>query len=125
MAKIPQSVITAWDNHVGPVILTTVDPKNVPNSIYATCVARYGDERFVVADNYFDKTRANIQSGSNGSFLFITDEDKAYQVKGRLEYHTSGPVFEDMKQWNPQKHPGHAAVAVVVEEIYSGSERLV
>nr|WP_320115781.1 pyridoxamine 5'-phosphate oxidase family protein [uncultured Desulfuromonas sp.] len=125
MAKIPQSVITAWDNHVGPVILTTVDPKNVPNSIYATCVARYGDERFVVADNYFDKTRANIQSGSSGSFLFITDEDKAYQVKGRLEYHTSGPVFEDMKQWNPQKHPGHAAVAVVVEEIYSGSERLV
>ena len=125
MSKIPQSVITAWDNHVGPVILTTVDPKNVPNSIYATCVARYGDERFVVADNYFDKTRANIQSGSSGSFLFITDEDKAYQVKGRLEYHTSGPVFEDMKQWNPQKHPGHAAVAVVVEEIYSGSERLV
>ena len=125
MAKIPPSVITAWDNHVGPVILTTVDPKNVPNSIYATCVARYGDERFVVADNYFDKTRANIQNGSSGSFLFITDEDKAYQVKGRLEYHTSGPVFEDMKQWNPQKHPGHAAVAVVVEEIYSGSERLV
>lgn len=125
MAKIPESVITAWDKHVGPVILTTVDPNNVPNSIYATCVARYGDERFVVADNYFDKTRANIHSGSSGSFLFITDEDKAYQVKGRLEYHTSGPVFEDMKQWNPEKHPGHAAVAVVVEEIYSGSERLV
>ena len=125
MAKIPQSVITAWDNHVGPVILTTVDPNKIPNSIYATCVARYGDERFVVADNYFDKTRTNIETGSSGSFLFITDEDKAYQVKGRLEYHTSGPVFEDMKQWNPEKHPGHAAVAVVVEEIYSGSERLV
>ncbi|MCD6527245.1 MAG: pyridoxamine 5'-phosphate oxidase family protein [Desulfuromonas sp.] len=125
MAKIPESVITAWDNHAGAVILTTVDQNSVPNSIYATCVARYGDERFVVADNYFDKTRANIQSGSVGSFLFITDEDKAYQVKGRLEYHQNGPIFDDMKEWNPEKHPGHAAVAIVVEEIYSGSEKLV
>lgn len=125
MAKIPQNIITAWDSHVGAVILTTVDQNNVPNSIYATCVARYGDERFVVADNYFDKTRANIQAGSSASFLFITDEDTAYQVKGDIEYHQSGPIFDDMKQWNPEKHPGHAAVAIVVQEIYSGAEKIV
>lgn len=124
MATIPPSVIEAWDNHAGAVILTTVDQDSTPNSIYATCVARYGDERFVVADNYFDKTRANIASGSSASLLFITPEDKAYQVKGRIEYHTSGPIFDHMKQWNPEKHPGHAAVAVVTEEIYSGAERL-
>ncbi|OQY18910.1 MAG: pyridoxamine 5-phosphate oxidase [Desulfobacteraceae bacterium 4572_35.1] len=107
------------------MILTTVDQNGTPNSIYATCVARYGDERFVVADNYFDKTRANIKMGSSASFLFITDEDKSYQVKGNIEYLTSGPIFDDMKQWNPEKHPGHAAVAVVVKEIFSGSEKLV
>ncbi|MCK4691623.1 MAG: pyridoxamine 5'-phosphate oxidase family protein [Desulfuromonadales bacterium] len=125
MAKIPETVLTAWDNHTGPVIFTTVDQNNVPNSIYATCVARYGDERFVVADNYFDKTRANIQTGSKGSFLFITDEDKPYQIKGHIEYHQSGSIFDDMKQWNPEKHPGHAAAAIVVDEIYSGSEKIV
>jgi hypothetical protein len=124
MAKIPASVTTAWDNHVGAVILTTVDKNNIPNSIYATCVARYGDERFVVADNYFDKTRANIKNGSSASLLFITDADKAYQVKGSIEYHQSGPIFDDMKQWNPEKHPGHAAVAIVAEEIYTGSEKI-
>ena len=125
MAKIPETVLNAWDNHVGPVIFTTVDRNNLPNSIYATCIARYGDEHFVVADNYFDKTRANILAGSKGSFLFITNEDKAYQIKGRIEYHQSGPIFDDMKQWNPEKHPGHAAAAILVEEIYCGSEKIV
>ncbi len=125
MAKIPETVLNAWDNHVGPVIFTTVDRNNLPNSIYATCIARYGDEHFVVADNYFDKTRANILAGSKGSFLFITNEDKAYQIKGRIEYYQSGPIFDDMKQWNPEKHPGHAAAAILVEEIYCGSEKIV
>ena len=125
MAKTPKTVTEAWNNHAGAVILTTVDKNGIPNSIYATCVARYGDERFVVADNYFDKTRANIKAGSSGSLLFITEDDTAYQVKGQLEYHTDGPVYDDMKQWNPEKHPGHAAVAIVVEEIFSGAEKLV
>jgi hypothetical protein len=124
MATIPTNVVEAWDNHVGAVIFTTVDNNNIPNSIYATCVGRYGDERFVIADNYFNKTKANIEAGSSASLLFITAEDKAYQVKGRIEYHSSGPIFDDMKQWNPKKHPGHAAVAVVAEEIYSGAEKL-
>ncbi|OQY25492.1 MAG: pyridoxamine 5-phosphate oxidase [Desulfobacteraceae bacterium 4572_35.2] len=125
MAKIPQSVLTAWENHVGPVIFTTVSQNNIPNSIYATCVSCDGDNRFIIADNYFEKTRTNIQSGSSGTFLFITDKDKAYQIKGRIEYQQSGPLFDDMKQWNPEKHPGHAAVAVVAEEIYSGAEKII
>jgi hypothetical protein len=29
-----------------------------------------------------------------------------------------------MKKWNPDKYPGHAAAALKVEEIYSGSEKL-
>jgi len=125
MNKIPQNVLTAWENHVGPVIFTTVNQNNIPNSVYATCVSCDGKNRFLVADNYFEKTRSNIQSGSQGSFLFITGEDKAYQIKGRIEYHQSGPRYDDMKQWNPEKHPGHAAVAIIADEIYSGAEKIV
>lgn len=124
MAALPQQVIEAWEQHTGPVVLTTVSAAGIPNSIYATCVGRFDAERIVVADNYFDKTRANIKAGSYGSLLFIVGDDSAYQIKGRLEYHTSGPVFDDMKSWNPEKHPGHAAVAIVAEEVYSGAERL-
>jgi hypothetical protein len=82
------------------------------------------DERVVVADNYFDKTRSNIKAGSKGAVLFITGDSKAYQLKGTLEYHTSGAVFDDMKDWNPSTHPGHGAAALVVDEVFSGAERI-
>ena len=125
MATLPEAVSKAWDAHEGPVIFTTVDESGEPNSIYATCVSKFAEDTLVVADNYFDKTRKNIQSGSRGSILFITADNKAYQVKGTIEYHESGDIFDDMKKWNPEKHPGHAAAALKVEAVFSGAERLV
>jgi len=124
MPAIPEEVTNAWENREGPVVLTTVDGTGVPNSIYAKCVGSFGDDTLVVADNYFDKTRRNLLAGGRGSILFITGEGKAYQVKGRLEYHKEGPVFDDMKKWNPEKHPGHGAAALKVEEVYSGATKL-
>jgi predicted pyridoxine 5'-phosphate oxidase superfamily flavin-nucleotide-binding protein len=78
----------------------------------------------VVADNFFNKTQTNILSGSKGSLLFITKEGKSYQVKGHIEYHTEGELFDDMKQWNPDKLPGHAAAALQVEQVFCGGEQL-
>ena len=124
MAQLPEEVRAAWEKREGPIVLTTVDEKGLPNSIYATCVSMFDEETLVVADNYFDKTRKNLQAGSKGSLLFITAEGKSYQVKGRMEYHTEGYVFQDMKKWNPEKHPGHAAAALTVEEAYSGAKKL-
>ncbi len=124
MAALPEEVSKAWENRKGPIILSTVNKKGIPNSIYATCVSKYNDDILVVANNYFSKTLKNIEDNSKGSILFITKEDKSYQVKGSIEYHKDGPVFEDMKKWNPKKHPGHAATALKVEEAYSGAEKL-
>lgn len=124
MSALPEKVSKAWDDHQGPVILTTVDKAGAPNAIYATCVSKFDEETLVVANNYFSKTLENIESGSTGSLLFITNEGKAYQVKGSIEYHTEGKVFDDMKTWNPEKHPGHAATALKVEAVYSGAEKL-
>jgi len=124
MITIPESVFSAWADKKGPVILATVDALNVPNAIFVTCVREYDKETFVVADNYFNKTRANILAGSVGSLLFITNAGKSYQLKGHIEYHTSGPVFDAMKKWNPAQHPGVAAAAVKVESVFSGGEKL-
>jgi len=124
MAALPEQVLQAWEEREGPVVLTTVDADGKPNAIYATCTAIYGTDRIVVADNYFAKTQANILAGSKGSLLFITKDTKSYQIKGSIAYIKEGAVFDDMKQWNPTKHPGHAAAAVSVEEVYSGSEKL-
>lgn len=124
MPKLPQSVLEAWKKRNAPVVLTTVSQNSTPNSIYVSCVELYDESTVVVADNYFDKTKSNILSGSKGSLLFITKGNQAFQIKGSITYHTSGPIFNHMKSWNPKDHPGHAAAAVTVEEVYSGSEKL-
>ena len=124
MIILPQIVSEAWEDREGPIVFTTVDPEGTPNAIYATCVRKFSPSVLVVADNFFNKTQANILSGSKGSLLFITNDGKSYQVKGRIEYHTQGELFDDMKQWNPDKLPGHAAAALQVEQVFSGGEQL-
>ena len=124
MSKLPEKIKKAWDAREGALVLTTVSEKGIPNAVYVLSVALYGDNAIVVADNYFDKTRHNILHGSAGSILFMGPNRKAYQAKGKLEYHTEGPIFDDMKTWNPAKHPGHAALALIVEEVYTGAERI-
>ncbi len=125
MAKLPKTVSEAWGKHIPAVVFTTVSADGVANSIYASCVSKYDEETIIVADNYFDKTKQNILAGSKGVLLFITEDNKAYQIKGSIQYCTEGAIFDDMKKWNPAKHPGHAAAALKVEEVYKGAEKLV
>lgn len=124
MVALPENVIQAWDDREGPVILTTVDKDGLPNSIYATCVGIFSEHKWVVADNYFQKTRANILSGSRGAILFMTKDGKAFQAKGTIEYHKNGEIYDHMKSWLDPKFPGHAAAVLKVEEVYSGAEKL-
>lgn len=124
MSALPELVAQAWKDRQGPIILTTVGQDGIPNSIYASCVSLYGNDTVVVADNYFDKTKSNILAGSKGTLLFITKENKSFQLKGSFDYLISGEIYDDMKTWNPSKHPGHAAAALRIEAIYSGAEKL-
>jgi len=124
MAALPEIVSKAWDDHKGPMILTTVDKAGVPNSVYVGCVKKYAEDTLVIADNFFHKTRANIDAGCTASLLFITDAGKAYQVKGSIDRQTSGEIFDDMKEWLNPKLPGVAAAVMTVDEVYSGAEKL-
>lgn len=117
-------VTQAWENREGPAVLATVDEAKTPNAIYVGEIRYVAGEGFIVADNYFHKTRANIRSGTKGAILFLTKERKSFQVKGPLSYHTNGPVFENMQSWHDPKHPGVAATLLRIEEAYSGAERL-
>jgi predicted pyridoxine 5'-phosphate oxidase superfamily flavin-nucleotide-binding protein len=124
MKSLPEEISQAWENRENAIVLTTVDKEGNPNSIYATCVGLYENKQIVIADNYFEKTRRNILGSSLGSVLFITKEGKAYQVKGTFEYVKEGPVFEFMKSWNPEKHPGHAAAVLNPQSVYSGAQQI-
>jgi uncharacterized protein len=125
MKSIPEKVNTAWHSRQEAIVFSTVDRNGIPNSIYATCTSKFNDSIFVVADNFFHKTRENILAGSKASILFITKEGTSYQLKGTIKYYTSGEIYEDMKKWNPAHLPGNAAAALEVEEVYAGSEKLV
>ncbi|HLV31321.1 MAG TPA: pyridoxamine 5'-phosphate oxidase family protein, partial [Chitinispirillaceae bacterium] len=93
---LPIELMEAWEDREGPVVLTTTDSNGMPNSIYASIVNITNDGRIAVADNYFYKTKANIDSGSKVSVLFITKKHKSYQIKGTLEYHNDGRQYEEM-----------------------------
>ncbi len=124
IAKLTEEVSMAWDNRKGPVVFSTVETNGNPNTIYETCVSKFDEETIVIVDNYFDKTRKKHSFREQGLSLFITNEDKSFQLKGIVEYHTSGKLFEDMKKWNPEKHPRQAATALKIEEAYAGSRKL-
>jgi predicted pyridoxine 5'-phosphate oxidase superfamily flavin-nucleotide-binding protein len=120
MGKISQ----AWERREGPAVLATVDAAKTPNAIYVGEIRYAPGEGFIVADNYFCKTRANIKGGTKSAILFYTKDRKSFQVKGPLTYHTQGPIFEHMRSWRNPKDPGVAAALLRIEEAYSGAEKL-
>ena len=124
MKTLPEVVLKEWENRQPAVVFTTVSKDGTPNSIYATCVALYKDSQIVIADNFFHKTAENIRSGSPASVLFLTKDEKSYQIKGTIEYHDSGTYFDFMKSWNPEKLPGHGAAVITPEKVYSGADEL-
>ena len=125
MTVLPEVVTEAWEKQKGPAVFGTVDVEGTANLVYVSCVWKLTDEQFVIADNYFHKTRANIIARSRGSLLFLTSGGTSYQIKGSINYHTSGEAYERMKDWNSPERPGVGAAVLTVDEVYRGAERLV
>lgn len=125
MAKLTPAALQAWEQRDERMVLTTCNPDNIPNSIWVICAKLINDEQFVIANNAFHKTLNNISLGSKGSLLYIAPEREAYQVKGSLEYYTSGEIYQDMKKWLDSKYPGKGALVLNIEEVYYGAEQVV
>ena len=121
---LPKLVQEEWDNRIGPVVLTTVDKRGMPNTIYVKYASFYKKKSVLITDNYFDKTRKNLINGCLGTVLFLTSNNKSYQIKGRLEYHQEGECYDDMKNWTPDRHPRHAVAVLIPDKVYSGSKEI-
>ncbi len=121
---LPREVMTAWDERDGPAVLTTISRGGVPNAIYVGAVTMAEDGRVTVTDNYFDKTRSNIEENAGAAVLFITKGRVSYQIKGDVEYHTDGPEYEAMLTWANPNHPRKGVAVLNAKEVYRGSERL-
>ncbi|MBK8793807.1 MAG: pyridoxamine 5'-phosphate oxidase family protein [Holophaga sp.] len=107
------------------MVFATSNEEGEPNAVYVKCVNFYGDDAILIADNKFYKTRQNILTGNaKGSLLFLCPENKAYQIKGRLEYHTEGEAFQAMLAWTPDRFARNAAVLLRVEACFCGAEEI-
>ncbi len=125
MAKLPENARSAWEERQGPCVFTTASNDGTPNSIWVTCVKMADEETIVVADNFFDKTRKNIDTNQKVSLLYIAPEKRSFQIKGTVSYQTSGPHYDDMKSgWLDSKFPGRGAAVIHVDEVYSGAEKI-
>ena len=123
MSKLPEKVLELWPLRSTPPVLTTVNSKGIPNSVYVTNITLQDDEFIAIADGAFSKTRENILGGSPGSFLFLT-ENAAIQLKGTFTYHSEVEEMEKAKTWADFKFPVKAIVRFKAEEAYNGAEKL-
>jgi len=121
LARIPEVVYQAMQELETPAVLATVDPSGNPNAAYMILVKIDNPEIVLISDGAMHKTRQNILSGSRGSVVFLTKDFKAYQIKGSIKYHTSGPLFEH--KIDPH-YPRFGVVELVVDEVYEGAEKL-
>jgi predicted pyridoxine 5'-phosphate oxidase superfamily flavin-nucleotide-binding protein len=127
--RIPEHirrVIDGQDLHV----LATASREGVPNVVYVRFLRVFDDEHILIADNKFFKTAGNLGENPRASFVVLDRvHGVSYQIKGTVEFHRSGRVFDEVFEWVESEAPDplirpKAAVLFDVEEIYCGEERL-
>lgn len=125
MPTLTPDAYQAWQQREKRMVLTTADKNNVPNAIWVLCAELLDDNKVVIANNSMQKTLGNVGGGGKAALLYIAPEREAYQIKGKIEQHSSGPVYEHMKSWLSPNFPGRSAVLLHIEEVYYGAERVV
>ncbi|MCS7140317.1 MAG: pyridoxamine 5'-phosphate oxidase family protein [Candidatus Nezhaarchaeota archaeon] len=125
MVKMPMEVIKLLERVASKslCVLATASKDGKPNAVPIIFAWPLGDDKILVADNFFNKTRINMEENPRASLTFWDPETReGYQVKGIIEIHTSGPIFEEaalrvraIKSTLKTK----AGVVLRVEEVYT------
>lgn len=106
-----------------PVPVATASADGVPNVALVGLLKILDDETILLADNFFNKTEANIKENPKIALVVYDNQSKkAYQMKGSLEILTSGTIYDDMVEWVHSRNanlPAKAAVVMHVEEVFN------
>ena len=124
MTAVTETVKQAWDHREGPIVLTTVGNDGNPNNLYADEVSMFEDSKIVIANKFIDRSMKNRLPDSSGSVVFVTDDKKLYLVKGEVHYEYAGKNFRFMKSWSGDRHPGHGAAVVEIDEVFENGEQI-
>ncbi|MCK5708596.1 MAG: pyridoxamine 5'-phosphate oxidase family protein [Candidatus Aureabacteria bacterium] len=128
MMKIPEEVKIAIDK-TNPICIATVNNEYIPNIVYVTFLKYVNDTTIVIADNKLVKTKNNILSNSNLSFVvFDPETKKSYQLKGKTEYVQEGEKYQAVFNWVQEKRPDlrpKGALYITIDEIFSGDKKII
>jgi predicted pyridoxine 5'-phosphate oxidase superfamily flavin-nucleotide-binding protein len=103
-----------------PLPIATADKSGKPNVVFVTMWKIIDDETLLFVDNFFNKTRKNLEANPNMAVVaYDSESKKSYQIKGTVDIETRGDRFTNAKEMaDTKKLPGRAAVVFHVKEIY-------
>ncbi len=106
-----------------PLPIATADKSGKPNVVFVTMWKLLDDETLMIVDNFFNKTRKNLEANPNMAIVAYDGEvKKSYQIKGTVDIETKGDRFTGAKEMaDSKKLPGKAAVIFHVKEIYDAT----
>ncbi len=111
----------------GTFVFSTADKNGVPNAVPIGAVKILDDETILASDQFLGKTLANMKENPVVAISFW-DKAEGYQIKGRVEIHTQGEIFEKTSEWARQigealgmPLKSKSAIVIKIQEIYSVS----
>jgi uncharacterized protein len=124
MVSIPKHVQEFLPGKLGWV--ATASKTGEPNATPKGSVKVLDDQHVIFADLFSVKTRQNLRENPQVAVTVIDAATaKGYQIKGRAEMLTSGPLFEEMAKHlkgSPKSLPPlQYLVKIAVEAVYDQS----
>ena len=118
MIEITENIKTLLES--SNVSFATSDQNNIPNCNIIACLKVINGNQILFTDNYFNKTRHNLEINNNVSLSFCSnDGNEAYQIKGTAEIFTNGIYKEMVDNMECNQGLAHkAAILVTITEIW-------
>ncbi|MCC7551383.1 MAG: pyridoxamine 5'-phosphate oxidase family protein [Methanobacterium sp.] len=104
------------------VFLATASSDGIPNVVPIGFARPIDNGSILIADNYMNKTRKNIEENPNVALVTKEAKSNPYQFKGTAEIFESGKIFDEVVEWAQNvmtKLNPKAAIVVKVTDIYS------
>lgn len=106
-------------------ILATSDKNGKPNGV-PIGIVKVKDDEIVLADNFMNKTRQNLEDNPVAAVTYWSGEDHyGYQLKGKVRIETTGEDFDAMAASMEERKlpfkPKAVAILTVEEAYYIGS----
>jgi len=124
MVKMPPEVRETLEKQ-WPIPLATASSDGKPNVIFVGILKILDDETLALADNFFNKTAANLEENPLASIVCWTkDPRRSYQIKGKVTFQNEGVIFEDMTEVVRLRRADlkmRRAAVMKIEEIYEAN----